>query len=97
MPEKWRSAARVSWFYDIGNVFQTGSNVKFLGVDDTTPVNYHFSYNALKRSTGLAVQWQAPLGLFRFSYGIPLNAYPGDTVRFNDETERFQFSIGQSF
>jgi outer membrane protein insertion porin family len=97
VPEKWRSAARVSWFYDIGNVFQTGSNVKFLGVDDTTPVNYHFSYNALKRSTGLAVQWQAPLGLFRFSYGIPLNAYPGDTVRFNDETERFQFSIGQSF
>jgi outer membrane protein insertion porin family len=97
VPEKWRSAARVSWFYDIGNVFQTGNNVKFFGVDDTTPVNYHFSYNALKRSTGLAVQWQAPLGLFRFSYGIPLNAYPGDTVRFNDETERFQFSIGQSF
>jgi len=26
-----------------------------------------------------------------------LNAYPGDTVRFNDETERFQFSIGQAF
>jgi outer membrane protein insertion porin family len=43
------------------------------------------------------VQWLAPLGLFRFSYGIPLNPYPGDTVRFNDETERFQFSIGQAF
>jgi hypothetical protein len=26
-----------------------------------------------------------------------LNAYPGDTVRFGDETERFQFSIGQAF
>jgi len=97
VPEKWRSAARVSWFYDIGNVFQTGSTVKFLGVDDTTPVNYHFSYTDLKRSTGLAVQWLAPLGLFRFSYGIPLNAYNGDTVRFGDETERFQFSIGQAF
>ena len=97
VPEKWRSAARVSWFYDIGNVFQTGSNVKFLGVDDTTPVNYHFSYNALKRSTGLAVQWQAPLGLFRFSYGVPLNAFVGSTTKFNDETERFQFSIGQAF
>jgi outer membrane protein insertion porin family len=97
VPEKWKSAARVSWFYDMGNVFQTGNEVKFLGVDDTTPVDYHFSYNALKRSTGLAVQWLAPLGLFRFSYGIPLNAYPGDTVRFNDQTERFQFSIGQSF
>ncbi|MDB6085791.1 MAG: hypothetical protein JWN43_3672, partial [Gammaproteobacteria bacterium] len=97
VPEKWRSAARVSWFYDMGNVFQTGDKVKFLGVDDITPVNYHFNYANLKRSTGVAVQWLAPLGLFRFSYGIPLNAFPGDTVRFNDETERFQFSIGQAF
>ncbi len=97
VPEKWQSAARVSWFFDMGNVFQTGNTVKFLGVDDTTPVNYHFSYNNLKRSTGLSVEWLAPLGLFRFSYGIPLNPYPGDTVHFGDETERFQFSIGQAF
>jgi outer membrane protein insertion porin family len=97
VPEKWGSSARVSWFFDLGNVFQTGNNVKFLGVDDVTPVNYHFRYSDLKKSTGLAVQWLAPLGLFRFSYGIPLNAYPGDTVRFFDETERFQFSIGQAF
>jgi outer membrane protein insertion porin family len=97
VPEKWKSAARVSWFYDLGNVFQTGNKVKFLGVDDITPVNYHFDYANLKRSTGIAVQWLAPLGLFRFSYGIPLNSYAGDTVRFGDETERFQFSIGQAF
>jgi outer membrane protein insertion porin family len=97
VPEKWKSAARVSWFYDMGNVFQTGNKVKFLGYDDITPVNYHFNYANLKRSTGVAVQWLAPLGLFRFSYGVPLNAYPGNTVRFNDETERFQFSIGQAF
>jgi outer membrane protein insertion porin family len=97
VPEKWKSAARISWFYDVGNVFQTGNKVKFLGEDDITPVTYHFAYDSLKRSTGIAVQWLAPLGLFRFSYGVPLNAYPGDTVRFNDETERFQFSIGQAF
>ncbi len=97
VPDKWRSAARVSAFYDIGNVFQTGNKVKFLGVDDITPVDYHFNYANLKRSTGIAVQWLAPLGLFRFSYGIPLNAFQGDTVRFGDETERFQFSIGQAF
>jgi len=97
VPEKWRSAARVSMFYDIGNVFQSGHRVKFLGVDDITPVDYHFNYANLKRSTGVAVQWLAPLGLFRFSYGIPLNPYPGNTVRFGDETERFQFSIGQAF
>jgi outer membrane protein insertion porin family len=97
VPEKWRSSARVSWFYDIGNVFQTGDKVHFLGVDDITPVDYHFSYANLKRSTGIAVQWLAPLGLFRFSYGVPLNPFSGNTVRFNDETERFQFSIGQAF
>jgi outer membrane protein insertion porin family len=97
VPDKWKSAARISWFYDIGNVFQTGSKVKFLGVDDITPVDYHFNYANLKRSTGLAVQWLAPLGLFRFSYGIPLNTFPGNTVQFGDETERFQFSIGQAF
>ncbi|HEX3913806.1 MAG TPA: outer membrane protein assembly factor BamA [Steroidobacteraceae bacterium] len=97
VPEKWRSSARISLFYDIGNVFQTGNRVKFLGVDDITPVDYHFNYANLKQSTGVAVQWLAPLGLFRFSYGIPLNPFPGDTVRFGDQTERFQFSIGQAF
>ncbi len=97
VPDKWKSSARISFFYDIGNVFQTGSKVKFLGVDDITPVDYHFNYANLKQSTGVAVQWLAPLGLFRFSYGIPLNAFQGNTVRFNDETERFQFSIGQAF
>jgi outer membrane protein insertion porin family len=97
VPDKWKSSARISFFYDIGNVFQTGNKVKFLGVDDITPVDYHFNYANLKQSTGLAVQWLAPLGLFRFSYGIPLNAFEGNTVRFNDETERFQFSIGQAF
>jgi len=97
VPEKWQSAARVSWFYDMGNVFYTGNKVKFLGEDDVTPVNYHFAYDNLKRSTGIAVQWLAPLGLFRFSYGVPLNAFPGSTIKYNDETERFQFSIGQAF
>ena len=97
VPEKWQNAARVSLFYDIGNVFQTGTQVKFLGPDDITPINYHFDYANLKRSTGIAVQWLAPLGLFRFSYGFPLNSDPGTTTKFGDETERFQFSIGQAF
>ena len=34
----------------------------------------HGFSTACKRSVGMAVQWLAPLGLFRFSYGIPLNA-----------------------
>ncbi|HSN71644.1 MAG TPA: BamA/TamA family outer membrane protein, partial [Steroidobacteraceae bacterium] len=96
MPEKWRNSARFSLFYDIGNVFSTG-HVDFKGRDRVTPVDYEFSYDKLKHSTGIAVQWLAPLGVFRFSYAIPLNAYDGDDVLYPDETEGFQFSIGSAF
>lgn len=102
-PEKWRTSARISWFYDMGNVFQTGNRYVFRGQDDLlnpgsgTPVEYGFKYDKLKHSTGLAVQWLAPLGIFRFSYAVPLNAYRGDSVLYPDEEERFQFSVGQAF
>ncbi|HVN41320.1 MAG TPA: outer membrane protein assembly factor BamA, partial [Steroidobacteraceae bacterium] len=96
MPEKWRSSARFSAFFDIGNVFST-SGVNFVGRDGVTPVDYHFAFDKLRYSTGVAVQWLAPLGVFRFSYAVPLNPYKGDTVHYKDETEGFQFSIGQAF
>jgi outer membrane protein insertion porin family len=95
-PEKWRSSARISWFYDIGNVYQTNNNIKFFDkLGD--PINYRFKYGNLKRSTGIAVQWLAPLGVFRFSFAFPLNAGKGDNRTYEDEQERFQFSIGQAF
>jgi outer membrane protein insertion porin family len=96
-PEKWATSARATWFYDIGNVFSTGNRYQFTGVDGLTPIDYSFKYDKLKHSTGFAVQWLAPLGVFRFSYAIPLNAYRGDDVLFADEEERFQFTIGQAF
>ena len=43
------------------------------------------------------MEWLAPLGLFRFSYAIPLNAQKGNSVIFRDEKEGFQFSVGQAF
>jgi outer membrane protein insertion porin family len=99
MPAKWRSTARVSLFFDMGNVFSTSNDLKFYGPDGGTLQNYNFSFSELKRSAGLSVQWLAPLGLFRFSLGVPLNAKhaPADNSRFGDETEVFQFSIGQAF
>jgi outer membrane protein insertion porin family len=97
MPEKWQTSARVSLFYDIGNVFSTSNNTKFYGVDGVTPVTYGFKYANLRRSTGLAVQWLAPLGIFRFSYALPLNASEGNNVLYQDEKEQFQFSVGQAF
>jgi outer membrane protein insertion porin family len=95
-PEKWKANVRVSAFYDLGNVFSTCC-VKFVGVDRVTPVGYNFSYNQLKRSVGIAVQWLAPLGIFRFSYAVPLNAFAGDGIRYPDQREGFQFSIGSAF
>lgn len=94
--EKWRNSARFSLFYDIGNVFST-ENVKFTGVDGVTPVDYKFRFKDLKQSTGIAVQWLSPMGIFRFSYAMPLNAKNSDGVHFADQKESFQFSVGQAF
>lgn len=105
MPEKWANSARFSLFFDMGNVF-SDQDINFLGADQTidsagnrvgTPVDYKFSYDDLKQSAGIAVQWLAPLGVFRFSYAIALNAKSGDGVEYGDEREGFQFSIGQAF
>jgi outer membrane protein insertion porin family len=97
IPEKWQTSARASLFFDMGNVFSTDGTV-FTGEDGVTPVTYKFSYHQLRQSTGVSVQWLAPaLGMFRFSYGIPLNTFHGNVLDFPDRTEGFQFSIGQSF
>jgi outer membrane protein insertion porin family len=105
MPEKWRNSARFSLFYDIGNVF-SDQNINFVGPQlydaegnplPREPVRYNFSYDDLKQSAGIAVQWLAPLGVFRFSYAIPMNKVRGTATTYGDETEGFQFSIGQTF
>ena len=95
LPEKWASQARASLFFDTGNVFNTGE-VAFtdkLG----SPIEYKPDVDELRQSVGIGVQWLAPLGLFRFSYAYPLNAYKGNDRYFGDQIERFQFSIGQAF
>ena len=95
VPEKFRSQARASLFFDAGNVFNTGEVTFFdkLG----SPVSYEPDLDELRMSVGVAVQWLAPLGLFRFSYAYPLNEYAGNDRFYGDRVERFQFSIGQAF
>ncbi|MFQ5546954.1 MAG: outer membrane protein assembly factor BamA [Woeseia sp.] len=95
LPEKWSGSTRASFFYDIGNVFSTGE-VEFtdkLG----SPVSYKPEFDELKTSVGVAVQWLAPMGLFRFSYALPLNEFKGNDRFYGDVLEGFQFSIGQAF
>ena len=69
--------------------------------------DYDFSVDSLRQSVGVAVEWLAPLGTFRFSYALPFNveddlnvvdaAGQRTLIRAGDELERFQFSIGRSF
>jgi outer membrane protein insertion porin family len=97
LPQKWQSSARVSLFHDIGNVFST-HGVEFFGDDvGLTPLTYKFKFANLRRSAGVSLEWFSVMGLFRFSYGIPLNTSKGDGPLWPDETERFQFSIGSAF
>ncbi|HZF28196.1 MAG TPA: outer membrane protein assembly factor BamA [Gammaproteobacteria bacterium] len=94
-PAKIGGSTRIAMFYDFGNVFSTGG-VKFydrLG----DPIDYRFNYDRLKKSVGIGVEWLAPLGLLRFSYAIPLNEDQETDRYFSDDTEQFQFSIGQAF
>ena len=99
MPAKFAQTARASIFYDIGGIYATGSKLQFFGPDNITPQSYRFTgFPSLKRSVGLAVTWLAPIGLFRFSLGLPLNARRSDGITsWGDETEVFQFSVGQAF
>ncbi|MBA3563793.1 MAG: outer membrane protein assembly factor BamA [Gammaproteobacteria bacterium] len=94
-PEKLGNSTRFSLFYDIGNVFSTGDTTFFDRRGD--PIDYEFDYDELKHSAGIAAEWVAPIGLFKFSFAIPLNDYEGDSRTFPDEVERFQFSVGGAF
>lgn len=68
------SGTRASVFLDYGNVFASTSDV---------------SFKEFRASTGLALQWQSPLGPISISYAFPLKK--GD----NDEIERLQFNFGR--
>ncbi len=108
IPASWRSRARFTLFYDIGNVFSTddvtfyntscNSFVSPENCNESNIISYDFDTHDLKRSYGAAVEWLAPMGLFRFSYAFPQNAEPFVVDGgFGDQTERFQFSIGGAF
>ncbi len=95
-PEKFASSTRVSLFYDIGNVFSTGG-VTFYDRLGAETDEYMYRSGNLKQAVGVAVEWLAPLGLLRFSYAMPLNANETTDRFFEDETEGFQFTVGNAF
>ena len=93
IPEKFQGKSRASLFYDVGNVFSTDST-RFFAINDqgnVVPEDFGFDLNSMKHSVGVAAEWLSPMGVFRFSYGIPLN----DDEK--DEIEKFQCSVGSAF
>jgi len=95
VPEAMKGSTRMSVFYDVGNVFSTGDVSFFDKLGD--PISYEWDATRLKHSYGVAVEWLAPIGLFKFSYAFPLNPEEETLRFFGDETERLQFSIGSAF
>jgi outer membrane protein insertion porin family len=85
----------VSLFVDAGNSWYLG-NTKFYDKAGF-PVDTKFHIDDIRASTGVAAQWLAPLGLFRFSYAFPLRYKKATEFDFGDEIEGFQFSIGRAF
>jgi len=94
-PEKFANSARISLFYDIGNVFSTGDVEFYDRLGDR--VDWSFDFGKLKKSAGIAVEWLSPMGLLSFSYAVPLNEDKETDRFFGDEVETFQFNVGNAF
>ncbi len=69
-------SARLSTFIDFGNVYAKPGD---------------FSFNTLRASVGVALQWRAPIGPIIISYAQPIRSQPGD------QPERLQFTFGTNF
>ena len=71
------AGTRISAFLDYGYVFAKPSD---------------FGFNRFRVSTGLALQWQSPVGPISISYAIPFDVGHDDGTP--DEIERLQFTFG---
>jgi outer membrane protein insertion porin family len=81
-------SVRLSAFFDAGAVFGPG-NTDSAGVPDG--LYSKFSFQDIRFSTGVAVNWVSPVGPLKFSLGMPLNPQA------NDKKQVFQFTMGQVF
>ena len=92
------SNMRWGGFFDMGNTYSTYQSSVY-GVNNpktAVPTEWqktprYPSFSNLRYSVGLEFQWASPMGPLAFSIAKPLNAKPGD------ETQFFQFSLGQTF
>lgn len=79
---------RLGAFLDFGNVWTT-STPQLNGVDLVAPTG--FSLSDIRYSAGLSATWLSPIGALSVSLAYPINEKEGD------DTQMFQFGIGQAF
>ncbi|HEY0961205.1 MAG TPA: outer membrane protein assembly factor BamA [Pseudomonadales bacterium] len=83
-----RSRVRSSLFVDVGNVFSSYCTDEQLASNNCS----NFEFDELRYSAGISVAWQSGLmGVMSFSLA---KAFNSSNI---DETEVFQFNLGQSF
>ena len=92
--DKSQNSVRTSLFVDAASVWNTKwksdkEGLKSSPVYATLPD--YSKAGRIRASTGVAFQWQSPIGPLVFSYAKPIKKYE------NDDVEQFQFSIGGSF
>ena len=85
---KDQSSMQPSVFLDVGNVFDTKCATVY-GVEQANC--YSFELGELRYSTGVGLTWITGFGPLTFSIAKALNSGS------DDETEVFQFSLGQNF
>jgi outer membrane protein insertion porin family len=79
-------------FFDIGNAFNLENrfcNGSTTTVDACTPVSGMLGN--LRKSVGVGVRWQSPIGPLRLEWGLPLDLKPGE------KPSGLDFTIGTSF
>lgn len=72
------NTARVSWFVDVGNAYKDYQS---------------FKASDLRASTGLSLQWQAPIGPLIINFAMPIRSKEED----KHYEERIQFTFGSQF
>ena len=90
-----RSSVRTVAFFDMGNTFTdqcyTPSDEDLPGFISHPYCEEGIDMADLRYSTGLGITWVTAIGPLTFVYSIPLNDQSGD------DTEGFEFSLGQTF
>lgn len=86
-----QSALRTVLFLDVGNVYDTYCTSNTLPSGDDNPGCGEVDVADLRYSAGVGLSWITALGPLGFSLAAPLNSESAD------DTQVFQFTLGQTF